>query len=145
MSNIRTYDDLLQEEQRLRQELKIYEALIRQDLAGMKENIEPVQRAYTTVNKFFTRDNRVPFFNIGLEMGIDVFLRKFLLAKAGWITKIVVPYFIKNYSSHIIGEEKRKVLMKKFQDFFAKLRPKPENPMDAATGATMYQTEPKDV
>jgi len=133
MSNIRTYDDLLQEEQRLRQELKIYEALIRQDLVGMKENIEPVRRVYNTVNKVFTRDNRVPFFNIGLEMGIDLVLRRFILAKAGWITKIVVPYFVKNYSSHIIGEEKRKALFKKVQELFAKLRPKPEEPMQAAT------------
>jgi hypothetical protein len=138
MSNIRTYEDLLQEEQRLRQELKINEALIRQDLIGMRENIEPVRRVYNTVNKIFTRDNRVPFFNIGLEMGLDLVLRRFLLAKAGWFTKIVVPYFVKNYSSHIIGEEKRKALFKKIQEIFSRLRPQPEDPMQAATEERIY-------
>ncbi len=141
MSNIRTYEDLLQEEQRLRQELKIHEALIRQDLIGMKENIEPVTKAYNTINKIFTRDNRVPFFNIGLEMGIDLVLRRFILAKAGWLTKIVIPYFVKNYSSHIIGEEKRKALFKKIQELFARLRPKPEEPMQAATEARAYENK----
>lgn len=133
MGQIKTYEDLLAEEQRLRQQLKIYEVQIRQDLVGMKENIEPARKAYNTISKIFTRDNRVPFFNIGLEMGIDLMLRRFILRKAGWFTKIVVPYFMKNYASHIIGEEKRKALMKKIQEMFAKFRPKPEDAMQATT------------
>lgn len=123
MSKIRTYEDLLQEEQRLQQSLKGQELLIRQDIVSMKDNIEPVKRIYDTIQKIFTRDNRVPFFNLGLEMGIDLLLRKFILARAGWFTKIMIPYLVKNYSSHIIGEEKRKALMKKIRDMFNKVRP----------------------
>jgi hypothetical protein len=123
MSKIRTYEDLLLEEQRLQQSLKGQELLIRQDIVSMKDNIEPVKRVYDTIQKIFTRDNRVPFFNLGLEMGIDLLLRKFILARAGWFTKIMVPYLVKNYSSHIIGEEKRKALMKKIRDMFNKVRP----------------------
>ncbi|MGZ5221487.1 MAG: hypothetical protein ACXWC7_15470 [Chitinophagaceae bacterium] len=123
MSKIKTYNDLLQEEQRLQQKLKGQELLIRQDILSMKENVEPVKRMYDTVHKIFTRDNRVPVFNLGLEMGIDLLLRRFILARAGWFAKIMVPYIIKNYSSHIIGEEKRKALVKKIRDMFNKIRP----------------------
>ncbi|MGZ5287616.1 MAG: hypothetical protein ACXWV0_01270 [Flavisolibacter sp.] len=123
MSKIKTYNDLLQEEQRLQQKLKGQELLIRQDILSMKENVEPVKRMYDTVHKIFTRDNRVPVFNLGLEMGIDLLLRRFILARAGWFAKIMVPYIIKNYSSHIIGEEKRKALVKKIRDMFNKVRP----------------------
>jgi len=126
MSKIRTYEDLLQEEQRLQQQLKSQEVLIRQDLMSMKSNIEPIKRVYDKVQKFFTRDNRVPLFNIGLELGIDLVLRRFILARAGWFAKILVPYLVKNYSSHIIGEEKRKALVKKIRDMFNKVRPKAE-------------------
>jgi hypothetical protein len=136
MSKIRTYEDLLREEQRLRHQLKLQEVQIRQDLFSFKENIEPVKKVYDTVHKVFTRDNRVPFFNLGLELGIDVVLRRFLLAKAGWFTKIVVPYLVKNYSSHIIGEEKRKQLLKKIQEIFAKLRPKPSEAPPERPGYT---------
>jgi len=125
MSSIRTYQDLLKEERRLSQQLKIHEGMIKQDIAGLQENLEPVKKAFNTVNKIFTRDNRVPVFNIGLELGIDVVLRKLLLAKAGWLTKILIPYLVKNYSSHILGEEKRKIMLKKVRDFFAKFRPRP--------------------
>ena len=123
MSKIRTYEDLLQEEQRLQLQLKSQEMVIREDIVGMKDNFEPVKRVYDRIQKLFTRDNRVPFFNIGLEMGIDLLLRKLILVRAGWITKIIVPYFVKNYSSHIIGEEKRKALVKKIREMFNKIRP----------------------
>jgi hypothetical protein len=126
MSKIRTYNDLLQEEQRLQQVLKGQENLIRQDLVGLKENLEPVKKVYDKVHKLFTRDNRVPIFNIGLEMGIDILLRRYILAKAGWLARTFIPYLVKNYSSHILGEEKRKAIIKKLEELFNKIRPKPK-------------------
>ena len=137
MNKIRTYEDLLQEEQRLQQQLKVQEMQVRTDILSMKENIEPVKKVYDTVRKVFTRDNRVPFFNIGLEMGIDILLRRFILRKAGLFARILVPYLVKNYSSHIIGEEKRKVLVKKVRDLFSKIRPKPAaSPAPGFSGTT---------
>jgi len=124
MNKIRTYQDLVQEEQRLAERLKTQETIIRQDLAGFRENLEPVKKFFNTAQKMFTRDNRVPFFNIGLELAIDILLRRFILRKAGWIAKSIVPYLVKNFSSHVIGEEKRRLLVKKVRDLFAKIRPK---------------------
>src|SRR5678816_865977 len=116
MSKIRTYKDLLLEEQRLQQVLKSQEIVIRQDLVSLKENLEPIKKVYDQVHKVFTRDNRVPVFNIGLELGIDMLLRRFILARAGWFAKTFVPYVVKNYASHIIGEEKRKAIIKKVEE-----------------------------
>ena len=124
MNKIRTYNDLVQEEQRLEQKLKAQEVIIREDLAGFREHLEPVRRLFNTAQKIFTRDNRVPVFNIGLELVIDILLRRFILRRAGWFARSIVPYIVKNYSSHIIGEEKRKVLVKKIRDIFSKIRPK---------------------
>ena len=90
----------------------------------MKENLEPIKKVYDQVHKIFTRDNRVPVFNVGLELGIDMILRRFILARAGWFAKTFVPYVIKNYASHIIGEEKRKAIIKKIEEMFNKIRPK---------------------
>ena len=131
MSKIRTYKDLLEEEQRLQQLLKTQEILIREDLVNMKENLEPIKRVYDQVHKVFTRDNRVPVFNIGLEVGIDMLLRRFLLARAGWFAKTLVPYIVKNYASHIISEEKRKLIIKKIEELFNKIRPRKDKQPDA--------------
>jgi hypothetical protein len=131
MSKIRTYNDLLQEEQRLLQVLKGQENLIRQDIVSLKENLEPAKKVYDQVHKIFTRDNRVPIFNVGLEMSIDILLRRFLLARAGWFAKTFIPYIVKNYSSHIIGEEKRKAIIKKIEELFNKIRPKKDKQTEA--------------
>jgi hypothetical protein len=124
MSKIKTYNDLLQEEQRLQHVLKSQENLVRQDLVSFKENLEPIKKVYDQVHKVFTRDNRVPVFNVGLELGIDILLRRFILGRAGWFAKTFVPYIVKNYASHIIGEEKRKAIIKKVEELFNKIRPK---------------------
>jgi hypothetical protein len=124
MSKIRTYKDLLAEEQRLQQVLKRQEILIREDLISLKENIEPVKKVYDQVHKIFTRDNRVPLFNVGLEMSIDLLLRRFVFRRAGWFVKTFIPYVVKNYASHIIGEEKRKAIIRKIEELFNKIRPR---------------------
>jgi hypothetical protein len=98
----------------------------------MKENLEPLKRVYNQVHKVFTRDNRVPVFNVGLELGIDVLLRRLILARAGWFAKTFVPYVVKNYASHIIGEEKRKAIIKKIEELFNKIRPKASKQTEAA-------------
>jgi len=133
MSKITTYNDLLQEEKRLQQVLKSQEVLIREDMVNMKENLEPIKKVYDQVHKIFTRDNRVPVFNVGLELGIDMILRRFILARAGWFAKTFVPYVIKNYASHIIGEEKRKAIIKKIEEMFNKIRPKKDKQPEVAT------------
>jgi hypothetical protein len=123
---IKTYDDLLQEEQRLMKQLKSHEELIKEDFAGLKEGLKPVSNVFRVFNKMATRDNTGPILNFGLDLGVDLVIRKWLLAKAGWFTKIVVPFIIKNYSSHIISEEKRTKLVKRVQNILNKIRPKPD-------------------
>lgn len=122
-STIRTYEDLLKEQQRLLGVIKTQEDLIRKDIAGVKEGLKPFNKVAQQLNKMATRDNSAPLMNFGLEFGVDLLLRKFVLAKAGWFTKIVIPFLVKNYSSHIIGEEKRLALIQKVRNFLQKIRP----------------------
>lgn len=122
---IRTYEDLLEEQQRLISRLKTQEQVIKVDIAGVKESLRPLGKAWDMVNKMATRDNTAPVLNFGMEMGIDLLIRRVLLARAGWFTKIVIPFLVKNYSSHIIGEEKREALVNRIKGFFKKIRPKP--------------------
>lgn len=120
---IKTYEDLEEEKHRLMGILRTQEDLIKDDLAGVREGLKPFNNAVNVINKMATRDNTAPVMNFGLEMGIDLLVRKVMLKRAGWFAKIVVPFLVKNYSSHIIGEEKREALMKKVKSIFRKIRP----------------------
>jgi len=125
-NRIKNYEDLEAEKRRLISLLRDHEDVIKVDLAGVQEGLKPFGNALKVVNKLATRDNTAPVMNLGLEMGIDLFIRRFVLARAGWLAKIVVPFLVKNYSSHIIGEEKREALMKKIKNIFRKVRPQKE-------------------
>jgi len=122
--SIRTYEDLLAEEKRLQLAIKGHEVLLRQDFESLKENAQPVVRAVGFLNKLATRDHTGPLSNFGIDFGIDLLVRKLILARAGWFTKIVVPFVIKNYSSHIISEEHRAKITEKVQQLYEKIRPK---------------------
>jgi hypothetical protein len=124
MSKIKTYEDLLQEEQRLMQQLKTHEGLIREDIVVLKEKLKPVSRVVSVLEKMATRDHTGPLASFGIDFSIDLLLRKFLLARAGWFTKIFVPFLVKNYSSHIINEDQRNKFKEKIQNIFNKIRPK---------------------
>jgi hypothetical protein len=121
---IRTYEDLLLEEQRLTQVIKGHEVLLKQDLHSLKEHVRPAVKVAGFLNKMATRDHSGPLADFGLDFSIDLLVRKLILGRAGWLTKIVVPFVVKNYSSHIITEEHRAKLTEKIQHFIGKLRPK---------------------
>src|SRR6476469_9857582 len=126
MSKIKNYADLEAEKLRLMALLRNHEEAIKADVANVREGLKPLNNAMQVINKMATRDNRVPVMNLGLEMGIDILIRRMLLGRAGWFAKIVVPYLIKNYTSHFIGDEKKEALLTKVRNLFNKLRPKPE-------------------
>jgi hypothetical protein len=106
--------------------LRNHEEAIKIDVGNVREGLQPMNNALKVVNKMATRDNRVPVMNFGLEMGIDLLVRRVLLGRAGWFAKIVVPYLVKNYTSHFLGDEKKAALINKVRNMFRKLRPRPE-------------------
>ena len=118
---IKTYEDLVLEEKRLQGELASYKVLIKEDIAGLKASLNPIKKIVTNVKNFFTFDDNGPLLNFGLNFGFDVLLRKILLARTGWLTKVVVPYLVKNYASHLITESQRKSLAKSISKVFSKI------------------------
>src|SRR6476619_1314938 len=134
MKKIKTYEDLLKEEQRLLLQLKASELVIRDDIAGVKEGLKPIGRVMKTISKFTTRDRTGAFANFGLDFSVDLLVRRVILAKAGWFTKILIPYVIKNYSSHFITEQQKAKLMQKVSSILSKFRPKGDTARTAEAG-----------
>lgn len=134
--SIKTYEDLLQEEQRLTMHRETLKAQIKEDIAGIKSGLNPIKKAADTVKSLFTFGDNGPLLNFGLKFGTDVVLRKLLLGRAGWIAKVVVPYAIKNYASHLISEDQRKAVAKTVSKIFSKfLMKKKKEPFETAPPA----------
>lgn len=135
-TKIKTYEDLLQEEQRLTAQLRSYKDLIKEDIAGVKAGLNPLKRGVHIARNLFTRGDNGPLLNFGLNFGLDVMLRRVLLGRAGWITKVMVPYLVKNYASHLITEDQRRAVGQTVSNFISKvLMKKKKEPFNAAPPA----------
>src|SRR6478672_1938423 len=111
---INTYQDLLDEKKRLEDLLKVQKAAIREDIRQMGEELQPVRSALTVAGKFFTRDNQNLLLNASANTLIDILIKRFVLSKTGWVTRLVIPFLMKNFSSHLISEKKNTLLRKLF-------------------------------
>ena len=109
---IRSYDDLEREEQLLEELLQAQKQLVLLDIEQLKAQLRPARMALQFVSKLTTVDKSNPLLNQGANTAIDFILKKVVLARAGWITKMLVPLVVKNYSSHFIADHKQDVVQK---------------------------------
>ncbi len=111
---INNYEDLLRHEEQLEELLKAQKELLVADFQQLKEDLKPARAALSLVSKITTRDKSNFFLDMGANKLIDVVVKKFLLRNAGWLTRLTVPFFLKNVSSHVIADHKEGWMQKLF-------------------------------
>jgi hypothetical protein len=104
MNSINTYDDLMQEKRRLKLVLEERKILVQAEFEEIKIKLKPVTNVIEMVEKLSKKDKSNPLFNMGVDVGVNLLLKKVLLRNAGFIVKLLVPLMAKNYISHE-GEE----------------------------------------
>jgi hypothetical protein len=109
---IQTYQDLLEEKEKVERLMKAQKDLVRMDLQLLKGEMRPALRAVKTFGKMFTREKDKSIFGVGTERLVDFVFQRFVLNKAGWLAKLVVPVLVKNVSSHVVAENKHNWLHK---------------------------------
>jgi hypothetical protein len=114
---IRTYDDLEREERLLEELLLAQKQLIQADILQLKRQLKPASVALQFFHNITTADKHNPLLTQGANTAIDLVLKKVVLARAGWLTKMLVPFFVKNYSSHFIADHKQDIVQKIFSLF----------------------------
>ena len=103
---INTYEDLEREEQLLEELLRSQKELIQIEIGLLKHQLKPAQMALQFVGKLTTADKHNPLLRQGANTIIDAVLKNVVLAKSGWLTKMIVPFFVKNYSSHLFRQHR---------------------------------------
>lgn len=116
-NTIATYHDLLEEKERLSKLLKAQKELVRLDFKEVKAELEPLRSAISMVGKITTRDKSNPLLTGVANTVIDVAIRNLILSRSGWLTRLVVPFIAKNFSSHVIADNKKPILKKLFSLF----------------------------
>ena len=130
---IRTYEDLEKEEQLLEELLRSQKELIQIEIGLLKQQLKPAQMALQFVGKITTPDKHNPLLTQGANTVIDLVLNKFILGRSGWLTKMLVPFFVKNYSSHLIADNKD-TIVNKVVSIFTHKDGKPKTTADGKSG-----------
>src|SRR5687767_13784308 len=139
-NKIRTYQDLVRQEEQLEELLKAQKELLAQDFRELKEGLKPATAALSMLSKITTREKGSFLLNQGANSLIDLVVKKIILAKAGWLTRLTVPFFIKNVSSHVIADKKEKWMDK----LFSWIRHKNGNGKAAPVTAEEKETDASD-
>jgi hypothetical protein len=112
MNNIKTYDDLLGEELELKSSLAIQKHVIEKEFHELKEQLKPALNILSFISKLFIRDKSNSLLSAGISIAGDVLFKNVILAKSGWLTRLVLPFVIKNYSSYFLKKNGNSIAQK---------------------------------
>ncbi len=111
---IKSYEDLLKEKQQLELLLKAQKELIVADIHDLKDELKPAINAISFLGKIATRDKSDILVGGFANQLIDLVFKKLILSRTGWLSRLVIPFFVKNYSSHFIGDHQKEWMKKLF-------------------------------
>ena len=97
-----SYNELVAEQARLKALAHIQTLQVKEDLADIKEELEPVFHLTATLKKFVTRKSGDILSTLGINLLANGLVKKVILSKAGWLTRFLVPLLVKNYTSHFV-------------------------------------------
>ncbi|SKC73439.1 hypothetical protein [Ohtaekwangia koreensis] len=105
MSNIRTYDDLLREREKLRAQLQFHKQQIKVDMQELREEMKPLLNLTKVLGKMTTRETRNDaLISTGSSLAIDLLARKVLPKNI--ISRLFLPGMLKNVTSHLLYSAK---------------------------------------
>ncbi|GAA4334047.1 hypothetical protein [Flaviaesturariibacter amylovorans] len=135
---IASYDELLEEKARLQELLGLQKQAINASLGSLQEGVRPVTNGVLVMTRVLARIGRrnrptSPLLNVGLDIGVDMVLRRWILRKAGWFSRTFVPLAASTLLARYLNSEKETELVKKLKKFFSKQAEPDGAPPDMAT------------
>ncbi len=115
MNRIKNYEQLVAHRKHLESNLEAQKAYINNRVAKIKEGLEPINK----VLSFFKSDKNAKvhalinggssLLKIGSNAGINMLLQK-KLAKAGWLTRLVLPFVLRFAAARTLDKVEHKTV-----------------------------------
>jgi len=117
MNKITTYDELLKEKERLQLQLEVHKSAVKNHVAELKEKLNPLKNVIRFFSNFTSPPSTNTLVGTGVGLSLELLIRKMFFAKTGWLTRIVGPILLKNFSANMLKKNKD-TLVKKVKSFF---------------------------
>ena len=108
-TDIKNLDDLRAEKARLKNQIEVSRMNLRHQFGAIKQELNPLNQALGIVSDVFTTP-RKGLLSLGVGIGVDTVLKNVVLARAGWLPRLVVPFLVKNVATNYISKNKTSVV-----------------------------------
>jgi hypothetical protein len=78
----------------------------------LRKEIQPTIDLLQFMSKLTTKGKSNGFITAGVDIIGDFLLKNILLAKSGWLVRLVIPFLVKNYSNHELAKDGTGLLAK---------------------------------
>ncbi|HWA33154.1 MAG TPA: hypothetical protein VG737_03440, partial [Cyclobacteriaceae bacterium] len=76
------------------------------DVKNLREELRPVSHAVGLLGKLTTKDTSNPAVTFGVDVAGDLLIKNTLLRRGGWLSRLIVPFLVKNLSTHLLSPKK---------------------------------------
>ena len=104
MSRINNYDELVLERKKLEAQLAYHKSIINGEVQVLRQKLEPLSNVVSFLTPSRNPGSDSKLWEVGTNLGIELLVRQKLLAKAGWLTKLALPFILKKVSSRAIEQ-----------------------------------------
>ncbi|WP_157558130.1 hypothetical protein [Niabella aurantiaca] len=102
---ITTHKELMQEKARLKARLKQRKTDLRQSVEAIKDTLNPISHIAKTTKDIWNADASNPLIALGVTKLTDVVIRKGILRKAGWLSRLIAPVLVQKVATYLISEK----------------------------------------
>lgn len=102
---IRNHNDLLAEKARLKSLLLVQKNQLRRSWEGIEEELEPATKLLGSLSLFSSKKSDNPLLKLGMDLGIDMVMRKTLFRQAGFLTRLGAPILVRNLVSNLLDKK----------------------------------------
>ena len=123
-TKIQNVEDVRAERSRLKNQIETSRTNLRHELGLIKKELNPVNQALGVVTDIFTTP-RKGLLSLGVGFGVDMVLKRFILARAGWLPRLVVPFLVRNATTNYISKNRTSVVENMLSWVKKSTQPKP--------------------
>ncbi|MBO9594193.1 MAG: hypothetical protein J7599_14900 [Niabella sp.] len=102
---ITTHEELMQEKARLKGRLRQRKTAMRQSVNEIKQELNPISQIAKTTKDIWNADASNPLIAMGVTKLTDLVIRKGILRRAGWLSRLVAPILVQKVATYLISEK----------------------------------------
>lgn len=98
---IKSYEDLLQEQDRLRKQLNVQKTELNGRIRDVKEKLAPIGTIIGAIGSISAFGAKHPMIKSGVGLAVDMFVKKRLFKKSGLVTGILGSFLLRNVATKV--------------------------------------------